>query len=67
MTVHHQDGTAMMDIGVALDDLDGSPLPSPSVGGNHRTFEKIRKKNETAFDIDNIVIPSMSDRVLLLI
>ena len=56
MTVHHQDGTAMMDIGVASDDLDGSPLPSPA--NHHMSLaEQIRRKRETAFDIDNIVIP----------
>ena len=59
MTVHHQDGTAMMDIGAASDDAIDSPLPSPLVGGNHHMSlaEQIRKKRETAFDIDNIVIP----------
>ena len=58
VTVHHQDGTAMMDIGVASDDLDGSPLPSPMPGNHHMSLaEQIRKKRETAFDIDNIVIP----------
>ena len=56
VTVHHQDGTAMMDIGVASDDLDGSPLPSPA--NHHMSLaEQIRRKRETAFDIDNIVIP----------
>merc|ERR1712223_1551164 len=58
VTVHHQDGVSMVDIGTVSDDaIDGSPLPSPSVSGHMSLAEQIRKKRETAFDIDNIVIP----------
>ena len=71
VTVHHQaDGNihAMTDLaGGNGDDLDeieassvtSSSLPSPSVHGIHQlpTMEQIRRKRETAFDIDNIVIP----------
>jgi len=61
VTVHHQDGVSMVDIGAVSDDAnDGSPLPSPSVSGlsNHEAMvEALRRKRETAFDIDNIVIP----------
>ena len=61
VTVHHQDGVSMVDIGAVSDDAnDASPLPSPSVGSGHHQLslaEQIRKKRETAFDIDNIVIP----------
>ncbi len=57
---HHPDGASIVDIGAVSDDaIDGSPLPSPSVGMQHHMSlaEQIRKKRETAFDIDNIVIP----------
>ena len=66
---HHADGNihAMTDLGGNGDDLDeieassvtSSSLPSPSVHGIHQlpTLEQIRRKRETAFDIDNIVIP----------
>ena len=71
VTVHHQaDGNihAMTDLpggnGVDLEEIDAcsvtsSSLPSPSVHGIHQlpTMEQIRRKRETAFDIDNIVIP----------
>lgn len=63
VTVHHrdQDGVSMVDIGAVSDDaIDASPLPSPSVSGHGQHLslaEQIRKKRETAFDIDNIVIP----------
>ena len=70
VTVHHQaDGNihAMTDLGGNGDDFDemeassvnSSSLPSPSVHGIHQlpTMEQIRRKRETAFDIDNIVIP----------
>ena len=67
VTVHHQDGHASM-VDIASDDaIDASPLPSPLVTssergssshhGNLSIAEQIRKKRETAFDIDNIVIP----------
>lgn len=66
---HHADGNihAMTDLGGNGDDFDeieassvtSSSLPSPSVHGIHQlpTIEQIRRKRETAFDIDNIVIP----------
>ena len=66
---HHADGNihAMTDLGENGDDFDeieassvtSSSLPSPSVHGIHQlpTMEQIRRKRETAFDIDNIVIP----------
>ena len=70
VTVHHQaDGNihAMTDLSGNGDDYDeieassvtSSSLPSPSVHGMHQlpTMEQIRRKRETAFDIDNIVIP----------
>ena len=70
VTVHHQaDGNihAMTDLSGNGDDFDeieassvtSSSLPSPSVHGIHQlpTMEQIRRKRETAFDIDNIVIP----------
>ena len=71
VTVHHQaDGNihAMTDLsggnGVDLEEIDAcsvtsSSLPSPSVHGIHQmpTMEQIPRKRETAFDIDNIVIP----------
>lgn len=54
---HHHEGHASM-IDIASDDaIDASPLPSPLVGSHHQLAEQIRKKRETAFDIDNIVIP----------
>ena len=71
VTVHHQaDGNihAMTDLagghGDELDEIEASSvtsssLPSPSVHGIHQlpTMEQIRRKRETAFDIDNITIP----------
>merc|ERR1719479_482950 len=50
--------------GDELDEIEASSvtsssLPSPSVHGIHQlpTMEQIRRKRETAFDIDNITIP----------
>uniref|UniRef100_A0A0K2TZP1 CG4699 CG4699PAlike [Tribolium castaneum] n=1 Tax=Lepeophtheirus salmonis TaxID=72036 RepID=A0A0K2TZP1_LEPSM len=43
-----------------MDDLDSSPLPSPSISGdpNNRTWiEHVKRRRESAYDIDNIVIP----------
>ena len=70
VTVHHQaDGNihAMTDLSGNCDEFDeieassvtSSSLPSPSVHGIHQlpTLDQIRRKRETAFDIDNIVIP----------
>ena len=67
---HHADGNihAMTDLaggnGDEFDEMEAfsepsSSLPSPSVHGIHQlpTMEQIRRKRETAFDIDNIVIP----------
>ena len=58
VTVHHHDGNASM-VDIASDDaIDASPLPSPMVGTHLSLAEQIRKKRETAFDIDNIEIPA---------
>ena len=71
VTVHHQaDGNihAMTDLAggngdefeeIEASSVTSSSLPSPSVHGIHQlpTMEQIRRKRETAFDIDNIVIP----------
>lgn len=60
---HHADGSsiAMTDLSGGAsdyDNMDGSPLPSPSMSHPSMSLaEQIRRKRETAFDIDNIVIP----------
>lgn len=56
VTVHHQDGVSMVDIGAVSDDFESLPN-SPSISNHQSLADQIRKKRETAFDIDNIVIP----------
>jgi len=69
LTVHHHSDDR---VGAVINDLSsdggdtifgvdgGSPVPSPAVGGGATSqawADHIRRKRETAFDIDNIVIP----------
>merc|ERR1719266_1925442 len=59
VTVHHQDGVSMVDIGIVSDDaIEGSSLPSPSVSGHLSLAEQIRNKRQRALDMDDIHIPS---------
>lgn len=62
ISVHHHgddQDTAMVDLDSDGDWADSmSPIPSPSVPASNQAWaDHIRRKRETAFDIDNIVIP----------
>ncbi|TRY75596.1 hypothetical protein TCAL_00524 [Tigriopus californicus] len=64
LSVHHvldDRGLTINDLNSDSDGMDTSPVPSPlshpSHASNQQWADIIRRKRETAFDIDNIVIP----------
>ena len=62
LTIHHHGDDSMINDISGEDLIHGvdtnSPVPSPSIGAGHQAWaETIRKRRETAFDINNIVIP----------
>ena len=54
---HHADGVAINDINDYDDSNDAAVATLPTPSSHLLTMEQIRRRRETSFDIDNIVIP----------